>query len=106
MATVTNNTVNTPAMVGVSVGLGENFGPSAAIAANSAASIKRPRLRLTRPVAPGLIPATNTRKAMQKATVATIDITKMRMTRPPSGLTAAEPTVADKESKSCGYHQS
>ncbi len=80
-----------PAMVGVSSGVGAYFGPSADIAANSAASMNRPRAKLTRTVVPGRIPATNTRIATQKATLtisvndtikARIDLPRTRYSQP------------------------
>jgi hypothetical protein len=80
-----------PAMVGVSSGVGAYFGPSADMAANSAASMNRPRAKLTRTVVPGRIPAANTRIATQKATLtirvndtikARIDLPRTRYSEP------------------------
>jgi hypothetical protein len=80
-----------PAMVGVSSGVGAYFGPSAERAAKSAASMNRPRAKLMRTVVPGLIPATNTRNATQKATLtisvndtikARIDLPRTRYSQP------------------------
>jgi hypothetical protein len=80
-----------PAMVGVRSGVGAYFGPRADMAANSAASMNRPRAKLMSTVVPGFIPATNTRNATQKATLtisvndtikARIDLPRTRYNQP------------------------
>ena len=80
-----------PAMVGVRSGVGAYFGPRADMAANRAASMNRPRAKLMSTVVPGLIPATNTRNATQKATLtisvndtikARIDLPRTRYNQP------------------------
>ena len=69
MATVVTSAAIVPAMVGVSNGVGRNFGPSAEIAANRPAIMNRPKAALASMPKLALTPVKRARNTMQTATL-------------------------------------
>ena len=70
ISSVVSATTTVPAIVGVSNGVGRNFGPIADMAANRTAIMNRPNARITRRAALAETPTTNTRNARQQTTLA------------------------------------
>jgi hypothetical protein len=81
IATVVAAAVAAPAIAGVSNGVGRDFGPSAAIAANSPATMKMPSPTLPNVAALTFRPANSTTNAMQitTATASTRETIKARI---------------------------
>lgn len=67
--TVISPATTVPAMIGVSTGVGRNFGPIADIAANNTAIMNRPSAKLTSKAALIRMPPLSTRNARQRITL-------------------------------------